>query len=166
MMGTEGRPRSFSRCDRPFLPVVAGFRADHVTVGCGRGLGKVTRSHRCGCLCGRCASAAAINNSGGKTLAQPKHRRWIHQTPPIALLMPRRFPPKIELMVCSFPCDLANDQPNSAFLDRYCPDQVGQAPNPTTRLKTRRREKSKAKVAWMEFVTVSHHRKRQPLRRH
>src|ERR1700756_4080659 len=122
MMGTEGRPRSFSRCDRPFLPVVAGFRADHVTVGCGRGLGKVTRSHRCGCLCGRCASAAAINNSGGKTLAQPKHRRWIHQTPPIALLMPRRFPPKIELMVCSFPCDLANDQPNSAFLDRYCPD--------------------------------------------
>jgi hypothetical protein len=26
---------------------------------------------------------------------------------------------------CSFPCDLANGQPNSAFLDRYCHDQIG-----------------------------------------
>jgi hypothetical protein len=34
-------------------------------------------------------------------------------------------PPKIEPLVCSFPRALANGRPNSPFLDRYRPDQVG-----------------------------------------
>ena len=59
---------------------------------------------------------------------------------------------------------LANVRPNSAFLTDIAPIRL--ADPQTIRVKTRQREKSKAKAAWMEFVTVLHLREEVPLRRH
>jgi hypothetical protein len=46
------------------------------------------------------------------------------------------------------------------FSTDIAPIKLAEPHNPTTRVKTRLREKSKAKAAWKEFVTVLHPRRK------